>query len=181
MYSHTNKINGKVYIGITSQCPAVRWGTDGCNYHDSPKFWNAIQKYGWSNFEHRVIKDGLTQDEARKLEIETIQELDTIKCGYNISPGGDVPPVLFGSTNPNYHKTFSEETRMKMSLNHADVTGGKNPVARPVMCIETQEEFATITAAAKSLNVTRNAIAACCNGRAHTCKGYHWKYVDPDS
>jgi hypothetical protein len=46
VYQHKNKINNKVYIGITSQNPQIRWGSQGCNYKSSPYFYNAIQKYG---------------------------------------------------------------------------------------------------------------------------------------
>ena len=46
VYSHTNKINNKVYIGITSQAPEKRWGKNGRNYAESIKFYNAIKKYG---------------------------------------------------------------------------------------------------------------------------------------
>ena len=55
VYSHRNKINNKIYIGITKQNPTVRWGVDGKRYKDSPRFWNAIQKYGWDNFEHEIF------------------------------------------------------------------------------------------------------------------------------
>lgn len=50
VYIHTNKINQKKYVGITSKTPERRWGINGCNYKDCPAFWNAIQKYGWEEF-----------------------------------------------------------------------------------------------------------------------------------
>ena len=46
VYQHKNKINNKIYIGITSRTPQERWGKQGCNYKTSPYFYNAIQKYG---------------------------------------------------------------------------------------------------------------------------------------
>ena len=32
LYMHRNKINNKVYIGITSQTPSQRWGANGVGY-----------------------------------------------------------------------------------------------------------------------------------------------------
>ena len=42
IYQHINKINGKRYIGQTSQSQERRW-RNGEGYSDSPKFWNSIQ------------------------------------------------------------------------------------------------------------------------------------------
>lgn len=55
LYEHVNKQNQKRYIGITSKTLEERSGSNGRRYYDSPKFWKAIQKYGWDNFEHNVI------------------------------------------------------------------------------------------------------------------------------
>lgn len=61
VYQHKNKINGKIYIGITKQSPEKRWGINGCNYKTSPHFYSAIKKYGWGNFEHNILFVGLTR------------------------------------------------------------------------------------------------------------------------
>ena len=55
VYQHKNKINGKIYIGITSKDPEKRWGHNGYNYKSSSYFYSAIQKYGWDNFEHNIL------------------------------------------------------------------------------------------------------------------------------
>ena len=67
VYIHTNKINNKVYIGITSQEPEIRWDY-GFGYKKQTVFWNAIKKYGWNNFEHIIFIDGLSAKEARHIE-----------------------------------------------------------------------------------------------------------------
>ena len=88
VYCHTNKINGKKYIGITSQKPEKRWGTNGRNYKGQ-KFHNAIEKYGWDNFEHELLFNNLTEQSAKDKEIELIRTYNTQRNGYNISSGGD--------------------------------------------------------------------------------------------
>lgn len=48
VYVHTNKINGKKYVGQSSNI-VERWRNGGKNYFSSIKFFRAIQKYGWEN------------------------------------------------------------------------------------------------------------------------------------
>lgn len=89
IYKHTNKINGKVYIGQTCQKPENRWlegeGYKGCTY-----FYHAIQKYGWGNFEHEILFEGLTLEEANRIEEELISQYNSTNSdkGYNLRSGG---------------------------------------------------------------------------------------------
>lgn len=89
IYKHTNKINGKIYVGQAKGNPENRWnngwGYKGCTY-----FYNAIQKYGWNNFDHEILIDGLTLEEANIKEVSLIRELDATnpQKGYNIQEGG---------------------------------------------------------------------------------------------
>lgn len=175
LYCHKNKINGKEYIGITSDYNK-RFSSNGKHYKDSPKFWLAIEKYGWNNFDHIILERELTLEEARLKEIETIKERNSIKNGYNISEGGDVPPARSGKDNHNYGG-LSAEVKIKMKNNHADFKLGKHPRARKVMCVETQETFNTITEAAIKYNISRKCVNDTCTGRQKTAAGYHWKYI----
>lgn len=117
VYVHTNKINGKQYVGITSLRPTQRWG-NGSGYRRCDAFYNAIKKYGFSNFEHEILKDGLTKKEAEALEVKLIASLNTqIPNGYNIAPGG-------GATGG-----VSDYTRKKMSESHIGLFAGeKHPM-----------------------------------------------------
>lgn len=90
VYIHKNKINQKVYVGITSQKPERRWGCKGHNYQMQVKFYQAIQKYGWDNFEHLILYSNLNETEAIKLESELIEKYNSIEHGYNVSTGGGV-------------------------------------------------------------------------------------------
>ena len=60
LYVHINKINGKKYFGITCLNLKRRW-KKGNAYKKCSYFYNAIQKYGWDNFEHIQIIDHLTR------------------------------------------------------------------------------------------------------------------------
>lgn len=87
VYIHINKINNKVYVGQTCNL-YERWRCEGKNYFNSLKFFRAIKKYGWDNFEHKIIADNLTQEEADKYEIILIKIFNSIKAGYNLKEGG---------------------------------------------------------------------------------------------
>ena len=123
VYMHISP-NGKRYIGITRRIPEKRWGKNGNGYKKHEYFYNAIQKHGWDNFEHIIIENNLTKEQAENMEIELIAKYRSTEQdrGYNIDNGG------------NTTGTHSIETRKKMSKNHADIKGGKHPLAKKVYC-----------------------------------------------
>lgn len=89
VYKHTNIFNGKVYVGITSNDPKIRWN-NGNGYKRQSYFWNAIQKHGWNNFRHEILFENLSEEEACKKEIDLISfyHSNDKEYGYNISFGG---------------------------------------------------------------------------------------------
>lgn len=89
VYIHKNKINNKVYIGVTSKKPKQRW-RNGKGYVNQRLFYSAIQKYGWDNFTHRILFKELTKEEAGKKEQELIDKYKSNiqEYGYNITKGG---------------------------------------------------------------------------------------------
>lgn len=110
VYCHINKINGKKYVGITKQKPETRWHS-GNGYNNSEYFWRAIKKYGWKNFEHKILFENLTKEEAEKIEVQLIAEWKTTNrsYGYNIANGG------------NHIGSISEETKKKISKKHKGI------------------------------------------------------------
>ena len=93
VYMHVNKINGKKYVGITSQKPQKRWSKDGRGYApahgNNNLFYNAICKYGWKNFEHVILLSNVTSYVATVMEIYLINEIGTLDPqGYNSKSGG---------------------------------------------------------------------------------------------
>ena len=102
IYLHRNTVNGKVYVGQTKQDVKKRWG-NGEGYKTSFKFYNAIQKYGWEQFDHTILATNLTQEEANILEEYYINLFNSTNdmFGYNIKQGGN-------------NHSHSEETKRKI-------------------------------------------------------------------
>ena len=182
VYVHISP-NGKRYYGITKQEPKKRW-QNGKKYGNNDHFTNAINYYGWDNFDHIVIARGLTEEEAKWLEIELIREFDTTNRdkGYNITKGGE-------GTNGYKHteetrkniskihkgKTLSDETRKKLSESHK---GKNNPSAKRIYCVELDMYFDTVTEASEYVGCHRSNISSVLIGNRKTCKGYHWLYAE---
>ena len=125
VYVHRNKINGKRYVGITSNLK-LRWRNGG-GYRPQPYFWRAIQKYGCNNFEHEILLQNETHEYACKAERCLIKHYKTKNplYGYNLTDGGDGPRGLI----------VTEETRQKMSESHK---GKKLPDEQKKMLSETR-------------------------------------------
>ena len=90
IYVHINKVNGKIYIGQTKQTLEQR-SSNGKAYKYCRHFWNAIQKYGWENFEHIVLIENLSLEMANIIEEYLIKKYDSTnrKIGYNLWFGGN--------------------------------------------------------------------------------------------
>lgn len=126
IYIHTNKLNGKVYIGKTCKNPKYRWN-DGKGYKSQPYFWNAIQKYGWDGFHHEIFVEGLDEAEANELEIQLIKTYNSMnpEKGYNQTAGGEgmlgwhhsaesIQKIILS----NQMRGVTEETKMKQREAH---------------------------------------------------------------
>ena len=61
--------------------------------------------------------------------------------------------------------------------NHADCSGDKNSRARSVKCIETNETYTTIKAAAKACEINYSTLKSHLQGRSKNVKGYHFEYL----
>lgn len=86
VYKHTSP-SGKSYIGITKNNPEKRW-KGGWGYYEQTKFFNAIKKYGWENFNHEVLETGLSLKKAWEREKYYIAKFDSFGNGYNADEGG---------------------------------------------------------------------------------------------
>lgn len=124
IYKHENKINHKVYIGQTNQEVSRRW-RNGNGYIDSPRFYAAIQKYGWDNFEHTILETNLSSEEANDKEVYWIAYYNSFNenYGYNLTPGGNNYMKQLWE-NPEYRE------KMRQSFSKARQKSWKDPAFR---------------------------------------------------
>ena len=183
IYMHRNKINGKVYIGQTNQNPEYRWKRNGKGYETCEIMWKAINKYGWINFEHIILKENLTLEEANFYEMYYIDKFNSTnkKYGYNIRKGGNNSPLkdstkeklskLFkGENHPLYGKHHSTEVRRKISLTKSF------PVLQFSKDNKFLAEYESAKTASKLLGICYQNISLCCKKNKGTAGGYIWKY-----
>jgi len=126
VYKYTNKVNGKVYIGITSRGLERRHKEHLMEVDRASRnlpFYNALRKYGEENFELEQIDTADSYDELLekekfyiKLYNSFVDSLDS--NGYNATIGGDgiVGLDRSGEKNSFYGKNHTKETRKRMSV-----------------------------------------------------------------
>lgn len=197
VYKHTSP-SGKSYIGITSMNPPSKRWANGKGYCRNVHFFNAINKYGWDNFEHEILATELTEDEAKNMEIELIDKLHThiSKYGYNITLGGDgyLGVDNRGEKNPMYGKHHTEETKRLLrerfsgenstwyGRHHTEESKQKAhnsctwkvPIVQLTLQGEFVREFDSYTEAAKNVDGDPSPIICCCNGDMKSAYGFIW-------
>jgi group I intron endonuclease len=106
LYIIRNRVNSKVYVGITTHSLKHRWqGHCTASRTNKPgKLYNAIRKHGMAQFYIEAVAEDLEWPDLCQAEIALIQKLDSQKLGYNASSGG--------TGNKGY--VASEETRVKL-------------------------------------------------------------------
>lgn len=118
IYKHTNRVNGKAYIGQTVDMARREWfhrNTTHC-----PVFHAAIQKHGWDQFTTEVLLTCDTYEEANIHELRLIAEHQTlIPNGYNLREGGNnsspSPETRARMSAAARGRVVSEETKRKIS------------------------------------------------------------------
>ena len=210
IYIHINKINNKKYIGQTCQKPEKRWN-HGKGYEGCHKFWNAIQKYGWDNFEHKILISNLSSKEADRIERKLIKSLNTINNGYNISTGGKIyynvesykeklheglkkrwqvegRKEAYSQKMKQYYNSLTEEEKYHLYDNRR---GELHPASKKVVCRETGDMFNSLTEAAQWAGISKTSggnISAQIKGTKNfagrhpiTNEPLHWYYLGEEN
>jgi hypothetical protein len=74
------------------------------------------------------------------------------------------------------HKGTFQSDSFKKSMSNR-VSGSKNPMARPVVCIETGKVFPTGREASLSMGMSVSAVGMAVIGKCPTSGGFHWRYA----
>lgn len=103
IYKITNLINGKLYIGQAKNIQN-RWYEhclESIHNRKNQRLYNAIRKYGINNFKIEAIEGPIENYNEREIYWIAYYNtyLDKTK-GYNMTPGGDEPPILKGEKSP---------------------------------------------------------------------------------
>lgn len=160
IYRTHNKINGKMYIGQKTSSVFL-----GERYLGSGKYlWRAINKYGSKNFKVELLEEvNGNQEDLDEREIYWISHYNAVESDmyYNLQKGGS------GSVKGS---KLSEETRRKISENHADMSGSNNPFYGEKHSEETR----------KKMSVTRKGMISSIKGRVAVTNDITTKYIKKD-
>ena len=197
VYVHTNKMNGKRYVGITSKAKVEHRWNSGRGYKENSHFYAAIQKYGWDAFDHEILFDGMSEKEAKAKEIELIREWKTQdnRYGYNMTSGGDGTPDFYPSeetrrklSEARKRENLSEETLhrrseglkgRKFTDEHKKKIGDGNSKAIHMYSNDGEliRTFRSAYDAESELGISHSHISQCCTGKRQTSGGYRWAFA----
>jgi group I intron endonuclease len=197
VYVHINNVNGKRYVGITSKPkPEDRW-RNGKGYSENPYFKSSIDKYGWDNFDHIILHEGLSETDAKEKEKYYIRVWDTKnrEFGYNMTSGGDGTPGYYPSEETRkklsiarMKENLSEETLKrrsdglrgrKFSEQHKRKIGDGNSKEISMYTKDGNfiRTFKSAIEAEIELNINHTHISQCCHNKRKTTGGYVWKFT----
>ena len=204
IYKYTNKINGKIYIGQTTDEKRRRESHKYSKADDH--FHRAIRKNGWDNFEYEVVFETISSDKDRlKYLLDTmekyfIKKYDSYgKGGYNctLGGGGSLGYIASEQTKKklseiNRGKILSEKTRKKMSESRKGRKISEENLRKLVersskataqytpdgVLVCTYKSIAEAVKQNTHNNWSRQNIGKCARGKNKTAYGYIWRYTN---
>ena len=182
VYVHTNKVNGKKYVGQTVHGDNInkRW-LNGLGYKTCTAFDRAIQKYGRDSFEHEIVASNLTKEEANNFEIILIDKLNTnnSKFGYNISKGGC--DTSYAHTLESKLKQSNAMKKLCLDKDHIQKmrdSAEKTPVCQFSEDGEFIASYASTKEAERQTGVLSGGISNCAIGKVPSSKGFIWVFPE---
>ena len=133
---------------------------------------------------HKQVSSGKDRKTGKKLHWIYTKDYINLKKQYDKNEILSLHISMVSKAKRKITRKHSDETREKMSNNHADFSGNKNPSAKRVYCLELDEYFDTMKDAFLKYGIDRNSICSCCTGNRSsagkhpiTKEKLHWRYA----
>jgi group I intron endonuclease len=156
---------------------------------EEAKWIRWLNQAGHSNYNLRPGGDGgsyggnLHPSFGKQLTKECRDKIAaTLRRHYQSRPG--TMTGRSGSNAPFFGLSHSDEARKKISIankgsTRPDIKGARNPSAKAVRCITTDETFETASDACRKHGTDLSSVIRCCKGRAKSTKGLRYEYAEP--
>ena len=147
--------------GRTGKMKELKPGTNGCGYLQVAlcSKGQRVRKYI-----HRLVAEAFISNPENKPQVNHKDEDKTNNCIDNLE-----------WCNAEYNNNFGthNERVAKANINHPDMS-------KPVLCVETGEQYPSTKEAERQTGIDQSHISACCNGKRKTAGGFHWARVVGD-
>lgn len=205
IYKIINLINGKLYIGKTSNTIEERWAEHKHDYEklrcEKRPFYQALKKYGIDNFEIEELEEVSDDKQACIREAYWIEKLRTFvgyeDCnGYNATLGGDGERLYdykelakayleLGTVKAVTEKYNCDKEPVQLACRENGIEIKIAPNKRPIKRVNQSGEekiYESTTQAAydfpnKAVETARKNISRALN-KGSTAYGYKWFYLD---
>lgn len=202
IYKITNKLNGKSYIGQSKEAERRfkmhKWRANNLTYTNT--IYQAMRKHGVDNFSFEIIEECASPEELNEAEKFWIAYYDTYNRGYNMTEGGDKPPLQTGKQCVlGYHHTEDAKKRIgeaakgntrAKGYRHTEeakrriAEAAKGRTAKKVLQMNLTGKpvkvYDSIKQAAEATGIGRRAINNALVSKRRLAKsgGYLWRYWD---
>ena len=208
IYSITNKINSKKYIGQSLEKDIhERWKSHFKKGSNCRYLKHALKKYGKENFKFDIICICFDSD-CNKYEQEYMNKWGTLNNGYNLREAGNngrhseatkkkisdtlrlnysklsdsqkkqIIEKRTGINNHRFGKKMSQETKEKIIKSMKTKKRVNCYKMNGMEGIEFINTYESISDAAKATKSDSSYISRCCRGKVKTCNGFIWKFYE---
>ena len=109
VYIHTTP-DGMVYVGYSgAKTTSGRWNK---SCYKQSSLWSYIEKFGWCNIKHEIVKDGLTKEDALQLEEDLIEKYK--EKGICINKNKSNCSLCDDEKMKSYQKEYRDKNKEKM-------------------------------------------------------------------
>lgn len=176
IYAAVNELNGHIYIGLTSRSLEFRakrhfYTAEAGLLHSH--FKSAIRKYGKENFRFYEVVGCKTKEQAYEQERLVIEDL---RPEYNSTAGGE---GVLGHRMSAESRKKMRDAKMRRSDTRAIAIAAAMTLARPVICVTTGVQYASISEASRACGLVQSCIARLCtSGKPSRIKRLRFRFAE---